>query len=95
MSFSPFAAGSSLVFLALSVSPVLANSARDAAIEACRLDPECSVTELTVTCKGDMHCVADHVRNRAHKGAKAANKASKEVKNLFKKKHKHHKHHKH
>tara|TARA_B100000674_G_C37875266_1_gene931685 strand:- start:6 stop:284 length:279 start_codon:yes stop_codon:yes gene_type:complete len=92
MSFSPFAAGSSLIFLALSVSPVLANSAREAAIEACRLHPACSVSELTVTCKGDTQCMVDRTTNRAHKGAKAANKASKEVKNLFKKKHKHHKH---
>ena len=92
MRFSPFATGSSLVFLALSVSPVLANSAREAAIEACRLYPACSVQELMITCKGDTQCIVDHEKNRVHKTGKAANKASKEVKNLFKKKHKHHKH---
>ena len=92
MSFSPFATGSSLVFLVLSVSPVLANSARDAAIEACRLHPACSVQELMVTCKGDTQCMVDRQNNRSQKTVKATNKASKAVKKLFKKKHKHHKH---
>ena len=93
MRFFPPALGSSLAFLAFSISPVMADSARDAAIEACRLHPGCSVQEVMVTCKGDTKCIVDLQNKRTQKTVNAvndaSNKAAKGVKKLFKKKHKH------
>ena len=96
MRFFPSALGSSLAFLALSVSPVVAGSSRDAALEACSLHPGCSVQELMVTCKGDTKCIIDTQNKRTERLTNtlndSSNKAEKGIKNLFKKKHKHHKH---
>ena len=101
MRISPALLGTSFVSIYILASPVLANSSRDKAIEACRLHPMCSVFEVTETCKGNAKCMTELTEKRTKKSAKfvndvndkakkginnAADKASKGVKKLFKKK---------
>ena len=101
MRISPALLGTSFVSIYILASPVLANSSKDKAIEACRLHPMCSVFEVTETCKGNAKCITELTKKRTEKSAKfvndvndkakkginnAADKASKGVKRLFKKK---------
>ena len=72
MRFSPVVFGSSLAFLALSASTVLANSSKDTALEACRLYPGCSAVEVMGTCKGDPKCIVNLTNKRTGKTIKFA-----------------------
>ncbi len=66
--------------------PALAGSAKDDAIKACRLIPQCKVAEIVGDCKGDEKCIVDSTEKYTKNYGKKVNKASKGFKNLFKKK---------
>ena len=70
--------------------PALAGSAKDDAIEACRLIPQCKVAEIVGDCKGDEKCIVDstekYTKNYGKKVNKTGDKVKKGIKNIFKKK---------
>ena len=60
--------------------PVLAGSAKDDALEACRLHPGCSQSEIIAKCKGKTKCIIQQTNKRIKETPDRANKAIKKTK---------------
>jgi hypothetical protein len=60
--------------------PVLAGSAKDDALEACRLQPGCSEAEIIATCKGNTKCIIQKINKRIQVIKETPDRANKAIK---------------